>query len=69
MKEWSTEELVEILVDWHRYAHGGGMIGACNNDKCQAALKEIKKRILAQAEPSEEHTAVFPGIGAVEVKK
>ena len=50
--ERTDKEFVEILVDWHKYAHGGGMIGACNNDKCQAALAEIKTRILRRPGPS-----------------
>lgn len=50
MSAWSDEELIGILGDWHRYAHGGNMIGACNNEKCQAALAEIKARISRRQE-------------------
>jgi len=50
-KEWSDKELIEILVDWHRYAHGLGKIGYCNNDKCQGALEQIKARILQKQKP------------------
>lgn len=55
-QSWADEELVEILVDWHKYAHGIGKIGYCNNDKCQAALDEIKARILKKPfQPITEH--------------
>ena len=58
-KEWSDKELIEILVDWHKYAHGIGEIGYCYDDKCQVALVQIKARISQRSEPSKAELEEF----------
>ena len=73
MKKLSKDEQLQELNHLFRCAHEGYGLEdkefKCTIKACPQIFQQIRQRIEAQPEPSEEHVAVFPGIGAVSLSE